>query len=483
MKLDLYKEFICNKSGIRIPNDRLSNLQAAIIERMEEVNIFDNDSYYKFLIKSSQEFHNLISLLTVNETYFFRNPRYFNLFSKELIPELLRGTQAGKKIRILSAGCSNGEEPYSVAISLIEEYGEAAFNQFEVIGVDIDMKAIQKAEMGVYGKNSFRAYHAGLRERYFKILEDGKFKISPSICRMISFYHQNLNDSSYIDNINNIDIIFYRNVSIYFSIESQEKIFASLTKILNKNGYLITSPSETFSHKHKELTLVERDGIYIFHKSNIKKIISVQSQKKPPKIKRDKIKNTNEMKLSGMSKLKTSTSAKKNIQEKDTDKIKEVRLIIEQKRYEEALEIISVIKSEEELFMDAILLEIEILINRNSFIEADQRCNELLHYDPLCYQGYYLAGLIAHEEKRDSEAIKLFKKCLYIEPSLWQSHYFLAEIYKNSNDYQKALKEYFLVLRLIDRNSTMDMMKMDFTFSPEQMKNLCKNNIEKIKSL
>jgi chemotaxis protein methyltransferase CheR len=170
MNMDLtpFKNLIKERCGLHFEDSRTASLSEGIRNRMAESGIASYPKYLDCLMYDQDEFHCLVNLLTVNETYFFREPVHLQLLTQRIIPELLAQKKTEKKIRIVSAGCSTGEEPYSLAIAAMEKYGAAAKTFCTVIGADIDGDALRKAEKGVYNTHSFRGLSDDLRERYFE---------------------------------------------------------------------------------------------------------------------------------------------------------------------------------------------------------------------------------------------------------------------------------------------------------------------------
>jgi len=156
MDLTPFKNMIQDRCGFSFDKNREATLTRIILDRMPENSIKSDTEYLSLLCRNQDELQRLINLLTVNETYFFREPAHLKLFSKSLAPELLRKRGNGVTLRILSAGCSTGEEPYSLGIELAERYGAASQNLFSITGVDVDTEAVRIAKNGIFGSGSFR---------------------------------------------------------------------------------------------------------------------------------------------------------------------------------------------------------------------------------------------------------------------------------------------------------------------------------------
>jgi chemotaxis protein methyltransferase CheR len=167
VELAPFKELLLRTCGHRFEKEREQALSAALYRRMSALGIDASETYHAMLLRDEVELLRLTELLTINETYFFREPEHLNLVVDRLLPEFMTA-RAQKPVRILSAGCSTGEEPYSLAIMLRERFGAESGRLFVITGVDIDSTVIASAKRGVYGKGSFRGMDQSLLERYFE---------------------------------------------------------------------------------------------------------------------------------------------------------------------------------------------------------------------------------------------------------------------------------------------------------------------------
>jgi len=203
--------------------------------------------YYRFLLYDSQrhtEMEALMDILTVNETYFFREPSQFNILIEEIIPEILRRSINPKVFRFLSAGCSTGEEPYTMAI-LCHDRSIVSRATVEIIGIDISKRVLQRARSGIYTENSFRATDRRYIQQFFNPIDNHQFKIREDVKRLVSFYHGNLLDTVRIKMFGPVDVVFCRNVLIYFDVDSRKKVIDNIFEVLNPGGYLFLGHAES----------------------------------------------------------------------------------------------------------------------------------------------------------------------------------------------------------------------------------------------
>ena len=255
--LELLKE----QRGFDFTGYRESMLERRVQKRVYDTNSKNLDDYRRYLDRYPNELDNLIDVFTINVSRFFRNPFYFEYISKIIIPEIFaaKANKNDNSLRIWSTGCSFGEEPYSIAI-IINEFlrkEEASIN-LNIFATDIDKNALTKASAGIYDLNSVNEVKIGIFNKYFTEEED-RFKVNPEIKKMVQFsFFDLLDKKSFVppDSIfGGFDIVFCRNVLIYFNTEYQKTIFNKLYRSLNTNGYLILGevevPVEGFKHKFK----------------------------------------------------------------------------------------------------------------------------------------------------------------------------------------------------------------------------------------
>ena len=258
------RDAIYRRCGIYFSDNNKYLLQKRLSSRAKELNFDSFQKYFYFLEydrSADKEFDQIFDLVTTNETYFFREPAQLAAFSEEIIPELL-AQDPNRKVRIWSAGCSSGEEPYTIAM-LLDQRKYFDRGRFEIFGSDISQGVLAKARSGIYRESSFRATDADVRDRYFERQENGTWKISDAIRNRVSFGRLNLYDTTRVAMIGTVDIIFCRNVIIYFDDESKKRVVSNFHDRLRDGGYLLLGHSESlislstrFKLKHLEHDMV-----------------------------------------------------------------------------------------------------------------------------------------------------------------------------------------------------------------------------------
>ncbi len=247
--ISVFREFIQGYTGLYFPETKFTAIKKMIQSLLKESPCSGVKEFILYLKTKSGETHlkKVISLLTTNETYFFRGKSYFDALEKYLLPKIIeRETRSSKTISIWSAGCSSGEEPYSIAILLKSMIPQIKEWQIEIIGTDLDETALESAERGEYGEWSFRGLDPALIHRAFT--KSGEiYRINPAYRSLISFRQHNLiadpaprlkhQDQKF-------DIIFCRNVTIYFDKETTIALSKKFFHTLQDKGYLVVGDSE-----------------------------------------------------------------------------------------------------------------------------------------------------------------------------------------------------------------------------------------------
>jgi chemotaxis protein methyltransferase CheR len=262
----LLREQIYKRSGIWFSDSSKYLLQKRLSPRARELNFDSFQKYFYFLQydpRADAEFDQIFDLVTTNETYFFREPAQLQAFIEEVIPDVL-SRKSVKKIRIWSAGCSSGEEPYSIAM-LLDDAGWYEHAAFEIFASDINQQVLQKARKGQYRENAFRATEPKLRAKYFtKDADNNSWRVIDEIRNRVSFGRLNLYDEARVSLLGHLDIVFCRNVIIYFDDASKKVVVSNFYNRLVEGGYLLLGHSESLISLSAQFKLrhLKNDMVY-----------------------------------------------------------------------------------------------------------------------------------------------------------------------------------------------------------------------------
>lgn len=264
----LLQEVVADHCGVSLGRDGGFLLERRLAGRLEALGISSFLDYYHYLrfdTGGRDELDELVERVTTHETYLFREQFQLDAFTRELVPEIAgRGRVTGRKsLSVWSAGCSTGEEAYTIAI-LLREHPALAGWTIRVVGTDLSRKVLATASAGVYGESSFRTTAPELRERYFERTDAG-LRVVESIRRMCSFRRVNLIKPADRDVLGVVDVVFCRNVLMYLTPAARHRIVESFYDTLSPGGYLLLGHSENllhtstrFEHVHYESDLVYR---------------------------------------------------------------------------------------------------------------------------------------------------------------------------------------------------------------------------------
>lgn len=487
-----FKNLLLRTCGHSFEQEREQALLAALCRRMAALDIDRYEPYHTLLLRDQGELLRLTELLTVNETYFFREPDHLNLMVDTLVPEFMASRNQGP-VRILSAGCSTGEEPYTIAIMLRERFGISSERLFAITGVDIDSTVIAAAKQGVYGRGSFRGMDSTLRERYFEPYGPGKFRVCSSVRNQVAFEVVNLLGAAYPQRMQLPDIILYRNVSIYFPGQVQREIFGKLAELLVEGGCLLVGASETLYHDIGILSLVKREEVFFYLKtppiifeerrtSSRQFTIPERGRGRSPQpapayaARTDTLQNPpQERRIQGRPRELPLPSVPLDVRRSFDAAID----LAHNKQYDKALVLLDAIIEQDSTFEKAFCLKGSLLLSMSRFDESLSVCNTVLNRDPLCLEAYLMLGIIARQKGNDDDAIKRFREAIYLNASCWPAHFYTAEILFAKLDGKRARSSYESALRILEKGSLKEHGQAFFplTFNAEQFMVICRHKL------
>jgi chemotaxis protein methyltransferase CheR len=268
-------EFVNSKTGLYFPETRWRNLKrgisAAARDFSREYGIDDDPSVcIRWLLSSpptKEQMDILTAHLTIGETYFFREESLFQVLEDIILPQFIRSRrEKGKTIRLWSAGCCTGEEPYSLSILIDLMIPKWEEWEITILATDINARFLQKAEKGVYTNWSFRNTPEWIKKRYFKTGDKNCLEILPRLKKMIRFEQFSLAEETCFDHAQSMDMILCRNVLMYFMPELRSRVIARFSASLSEGGWLIVSPGETAFVQHSDLSFVRFPEVILYQK-------------------------------------------------------------------------------------------------------------------------------------------------------------------------------------------------------------------------
>jgi chemotaxis protein methyltransferase CheR len=244
----LLRDLVYQHCGLYFHEENRYLLEKRLSKRMQQLQLKTFKDFYFLLRYSPQresELTEVVNILTTNETYFFREDFQLKTFVREILPEIRaqKEREGDRRLRIWSAGCSSGEEPYTLAMLLLDLPAFQGW-KIEIIGTDISQRVLTLARKGVYSLSAFRTTEDDYRQRFFVECE-GKFKIADRVKNLVTISHLNLFDATKVSLLGKLDVIFCRNVIIYFDASGKKKVIDIFHQRLRPDGFLLLGHSES----------------------------------------------------------------------------------------------------------------------------------------------------------------------------------------------------------------------------------------------
>ena len=436
-------EFVASHLGLHFPRDRWPDLQRAVVGAAQECGgRHELDRYIHELLSpalTQKQLDLLASHLTVGETYFFREKRSLEIFEERILPELVRARQAvGTPIRIWSAGCATGEEPYSVAIILNRLKADLTDWNVEILATDLNTKSLQKASGGTYGDWSFRGTPYWVRHAYFEAGDEGRCTIVPAIKKMVRFAQLNLMDDAYptlSNSTNGFDVIFCRNVLMYFSPDGMRKVIRQLYRSLATDGWLIVSPTETSHELFSEFATVSFGDATFYRKSatglptthalplfddgwSVVPLPELTRRApEPAQVSFDEV---------------TQEAPDSETYSENTSPpfafYEQALALYEQRRYEDLEQAIVTLPSGDGDYALAMLLLARAYANQGKLAAALIWCDKAIAADKMAAPAHYLRATILQEQGRLPDALLALRQAVYAEPQFVVGHFTLGNL-------------------------------------------------------
>jgi chemotaxis protein methyltransferase CheR len=263
----LLRDLLHDHCGILFRDDTRYLLERRLAPRLEALGLAGFGDYHRFLRYDpgrAAELDEAVDLVTTNETYFYREPYQLNAFSREILPALAATLERQRRLRILSAGCSTGEEAYTLAV-LVRDSRLFEGWDVEVLGADISRRCLAAARAGAYGDHAFRSPEAAPMRRWFH-LRGGKWVVDDAVKRMVRFTRENLLDPQALSSASRLDVVFCRNVMIYFDLAARRRVLRRFHEKLREGGWLLLGHSESLLNVTADFELVHLKADLVYRK-------------------------------------------------------------------------------------------------------------------------------------------------------------------------------------------------------------------------
>ncbi len=460
---------VAKQMGLHFPRERWADLERGICSAAREFDFEDVESCIQWLISSPQTkktIELLASYLTIGETYFFRENKTFKVLEEQILPELIRSRRRNERcLRIWSAGCATGEEPYSIAILLRRMIPDLKDWNITILATDINPQFLDKASEGIYSEWSFRDTPKGFKEQYFIRGGNGLFQIPSDVKKMVTFSYLNLVEDTYpsiLSNTNAMDIIFCRNVLMYFVPKLMKETVQKLCHSLIEDGWLIVGQAEVSHIPFPHLASIHyRDAAILYRKDSqkpqgvtyvppieatsdavdAKRIVSVP----PP------VELIAEPKLEVVLPqfTKSIETEKSETKEKQLPTYEETLVLYEQSRYTEVADTLLELVIDKQDGSKAMALLARVYANQGKLAEAVEWCQKAITTDKLNPSHYYLLAIIMQEQGQMNEVVTSLRQALYLDPNFVLPHFALGNLTQRQGKLKESRKHFENALLLL----------------------------------
>jgi chemotaxis protein methyltransferase CheR len=459
-ELSQFNELVARHLGLHFPRERWADLERGLSAAAEECGFKqDVEGYLQRLLSSvwtQGEMEVLAAYLTIGETYFFREEHSLKILQQRIVPELIRAQASrGRPVRIWSAGCATGEEPYSIAIVLSKLLAGLKHGGVEILATDINTRSLHKASEGIYSSWSFRGTPPWVRRTCFEIVAKDRAAIHSDLKKMVRFAPLNLTDDHYAPLSNNtggFDVIFCRNVLMYFTPIGMRKVIRQLHRYLAADGWLIVSATETSHELFSEFATVNFGDVTLYRKSTASlpaAMGDVASSSTP--LPEWTIQATAPIGTSDCQIIQQSHDQEAVLLIAPFVSHGEVLGLYEQGCYEAAGQKAAVLVSQNGRDAQAMFLLARICANQGKLAEALAWCDRALLVDKLAARVHYLRAMILEEQSSMAEALLALRHAVYAEPQFVLGHFALGNLTLKHGKPKESQKHFENVLLLLAR--------------------------------
>lgn len=455
-------DYIREKIGIYFPSKKYDELRFKLKEIAKENGYQKTSDFVNYIINETdnkKQVELLASKLTIGETYFWRDRALFRALEETIIPNIIEKKRNSRKtLRIWSAGSASGEEAYSIAILLKRLISDINQWNITILATDINQASLNKAQKGNYTEWSFRSAPHWLKEDYFTKKKSNNYVLNEDVKRMVTFSYLNLIQDHYpslSNNTNGMDIIFCRNVLMYFCLDDIKTVSGNLYNCLINNGLFFTTPSESFQYISPRFKYSHINDVFVYQrkpeaestKKELKKKLESDNQDFITIPKRSPKRIANKAKPLKAKPIKVNNKAYSDFDFSDAKEFYDSGFYLKAENILE--EIIKDCPNQE-----AVLLMARIKANFGKLDEALSYCVTSLEINKLSPESYYLNAMIKAEKGNIEEAYTSLKKSFYLNSSFVITNYTLATFANILNKKEESNKYYNNTINLLENMNT-----------------------------
>jgi chemotaxis protein methyltransferase CheR len=443
----LFRDYIANRTGMYFDVSKLEMLRASLVERMQVYRLEHFADYFQLLSShdGAKEFDQLVDLITIPETYFFRDQAQLTVFKRQVLPEIL-WQREDFPLRIWSAGCATGEEPYTIAMILAEEIPKVLHPHIQILATDVSHTALEAARRGVYQQRSLRHMPAEYCRRFFTKQGDNTYILDESVKQMVEFRYFNLITEPYpLQEGSGWDVIFCRNVTIYFNSESTKRVIHNFYRSLHDGGYLFAGFSENLRYVSDEFTVVHLGGVFLYQKQEAE-----GDKEGPVDIWNSGARSHQRYSVTGKSENNVLPVSRQTEKKERLQQICSVaKELLQTGQPERASALLEPYSEETAAPSSVLLLQAEIALNRGDLEKASQACNRIIRQEPNSVAGHFMMGIIYRIWEDEGKAIAEFRKVVQLKPDHALARYYLGDIYSQRGQDDVARIEFTHAIRLL----------------------------------
>ncbi len=460
-------DYLRRHMGLHYPPKKWNDLERQIMKSLADFNFSDSGAFVDWLLSSVPPTRNqieiLASYLTIGETYFFREKQVFEILEKQILPELISARRGNeRRIRIWSAGCCTGEEPYSIAILLSKMLPDWKNWNISILATDINTRFLQKASEGLYSPWSFRDCPPWVKEGYFRKAGKDHLELMDDIRKRVTFAYHNLVDDSYpslANQTNAMDMIFCRNVVMYFSEETAKGIVSNLSRCLVDGGWMVINPSESSYIPSPPFSAVRFPNAVLYRKDSrdqkamgipyLPPVFKIEEVEEPAKI---IFEYTFKENIAPMPEIRETLFVEAegtSVDETQRLSCDNAQALFAQGRYGEATGELLELISRDPHAVKALSLLAHAYANQGDLLEALKWCERAIGSDKFSPGLHYLRASILQEQGALDESIHSLKRALYLDPDFVLAHFAMGILNRRRGKAGEANRDFKNVLYLL----------------------------------
>ena len=483
----LFQKLLIEASGLRFDEGRYQVLQHALWQRLQHRGYDSYREYYnllKFHPEGRLEIRELFDLVTIGETYFFRNKAQFDVLMRFVLPEIIqRKVDSGDKcIRAWSAGCSRGDETYSIAMAMMEVFPSFEEWRISILGTDINRTGLACSEEAVYGEKDIGHLPKEYLEKYFKS-QGSTYHLRDDVKELVGFeYHNLARDPCLHETMQNVDIIFCRNVIIYFDSQTTERVLENFYNCLAQDGYLFLGHTETLWQITDRFERVEFPQTFIYKK----RLGPIREEATRPFMAVPEIDIEN-LTLSAGPIRTFGDAALTSVEETGTEQkpepfeqVEDSTLRVDKPPDAALLSSPDTKAAQDKNHILTRLAKATILANEAKYKEAADILGKIVEADNLSVEAYYLLGVLSYKSGDLREAEAQFRKVIYVTPDSILAYFNLGNMYLYQRKLKEAAREFRNAIRLLEKRPKDEQVRFCEDFTVEFLLRACRNTLAQI---